>query len=176
MKSINVLDYSTEILKGVKSGALITTKCNGNVNTMSIAWGFLGIEWNKPIFVALVRENRHTRKMLDEHEEFTINIAIEDFDKNIIKYCGEKSGNDTDKIKDLNLDLCESEVVKVPGIKQLPLTLECRVIYKKLQDSSLISQENKDRFYPQDVSSNFYGSNQDYHIAYYGEVVNAYII
>ncbi|ETJ33041.1 hypothetical protein Q604_UNBC12511G0001, partial [human gut metagenome] len=30
--------------------------------------------------------------------------------------------------------------------------------------------------YPADVDSAFHGANKDYHTAYYGEIVNAYII
>lgn len=60
-KEIDVFDYASEILKAVKKGALLTTKADNKVNTMTIAWGSLGIEWGKPIFTAFVRENRFTR-------------------------------------------------------------------------------------------------------------------
>ena len=66
--------------------------------------------------------------------------------------------------------------ISVPGIKELPLTLECRVIYKQKQDKNQITEENKDKFYPQDVDSSFPGGNKDYHIAYYGEILDSYII
>jgi len=39
-----------------------------------------------------------------------------------------------------------------------------------------ITEENNKTFYPQDVDSLFCGSNKDYHTAYYGEIVSAYII
>ncbi|GAA6528459.1 hypothetical protein LPYR103PRE_04320 [Segatella asaccharophila] len=44
-KEINVLDYAGYILKGVNKGVLLTTKADGRVNTMTISWGTLGIEW-----------------------------------------------------------------------------------------------------------------------------------
>ena len=71
---IEVFDYANEILKAVNTGALLTTKADGKVNTMTIAWGTLGIEWSKPIFTVFVRENRFTRYMLGKNPEFTINI------------------------------------------------------------------------------------------------------
>ena len=88
--------------------------------------------------------------------------------KKILSYCGSKSGRDTDKIADLGLTLVEPSVISVPAIKELPLTLECRVIYKRHQDSNAIPQEIKDRFYPANTPD-------DYHTAYYGEIVAAYI-
>lgn len=70
----------------------------------------------------------------------------------------------------------ESKSISVPGIKELPLTLECKVIYKQKQDKDEISEENLKAFYPQDRDSSFHGANKDFHIAYYGEIVNDYII
>ncbi|MPN61707.1 hypothetical protein SDC9_209449 [bioreactor metagenome] len=66
--------------------------------------------------------------------------------------------------------------ISVPAIQELPLTLECRVIYKQKQDEHEITEENKKICYPQDVDSSFHGANKDFHTAYYGEIVSAYII
>lgn len=175
-KEIEIFDYANEILKGIQKGALLTTKADDFVNTMAISWGTLGIEWNKPIFIAYVRENRFTKQMLTKNPEFTINIPIGEYDKNIITVCGTKSGDSHDKIQELNLTLVEGHKISVPGIKELALTLECKVIYKQAQDETAISQEDKNRFYPQDVDSSFSGANQDYHTAYYAQIVSAYII
>ncbi len=176
MKKIDVFEYSKEILNGVKKGVLITTKTDKKVNTMAISWGTLGVEWNKPIFITFVRENRFTKFQLDENEEFTINIPLGDFDNKIIGITGTKSGHDIDKIKELNLTLVDGQSISVPAIKELPLTLECRVIYKQLQDKNAITPENLAQHYPQDVPSTYHASNKDFHTAYYGEIVNAYII
>ncbi len=175
-KQIEVFDYANEIIKAVKNGVLLTTKANDKVNTMTISWGTLGIEWNKPIFTTFVRENRFTKSQLEKNPEFTINIPFGDFNKKILGVAGTKSGHDIDKIKELGLTLEESEVISVPGIKELPLTLECKVIYKQEQDRNAIPAEIVEDCYPKDVDSSFHGSNKDYHTAYYGEIVNAYII
>lgn len=39
-----------------------------------------------------------------------------------------------------------------------------------------MTKEDQEKFYPQNVDSTFTGSNRDTHVAYYGEIVNAYII
>ena len=167
---VDVFTHAGEICKAMKKGILLTTKADGKVNTMTIGWGLVGIQWNKPIFLALVRESRHTRKMLDAGQEFTVNIPVAEIDSKILGYCGTKSGRDIDKIKDMNLTLEDPETISVPGIRELPLTLECRVLYRQLQDLSGIPEDILQRFYPQNVDSGFSGSNRDAHIAYYGEI------
>ncbi|WP_423364438.1 flavin reductase [Mycoplasma sp. P36-A1] len=174
-EKIEVFDYASEILKSINKGILLTTKAGDKVNTMTIGWGSLGVEWRTNIFIAYIRENRFTATQLQENAEFTVNVPLGDFDKKIIGICGSKSGLKTDKIKEAGLDLIESDVVSVPGIKQFPLTLECKVIYKKLQDKDQIEERFNKQFYPQDVASDFPGANKDYHYAIYGEIVNAYI-
>ena len=171
-KTVDAFDYAGYICKAMKKGILLTTKSGDKVNTMTIGWGKIGIEWNRPVFIAYVRETRYTKSMLENSGEFTVNIPYGQLASNILGYCGKKSGRDTDKIADLGLTLVESDVVSVPGIKELPLTLECRVIYKQAQDLNMLPDEILDRFYPIMDAEGF----RDYHIAYYGEIVNAYLI
>ena len=171
-RTIDAFDYAGHICKAMKKGILLTTQSGGQVNTMTIGWGTLGIQWNKPIFIAYVRESRYTRQLLDQTGEFTVNIPVGDVDSRILRHCGTCSGRDTDKIRDLGLDPVESDAVQVPGIRQLPLTLECKVIYTERQDLSRLPQTVTDRFYPVVGEEDF----RDCHIAYYGEIVNAYII
>lgn len=175
-KKIDVFEHMGEILKGVKKGVLITGKADDRVNSMTISWGMVGIEWGKPVFITFIRESRFTRSLIEKNGEFTVNIPIDDSAKDILAFCGSKSGRDVDKAKELGLTYEEPEMISVPGIKELPLTLECRVVYKQTQDTSAMTEENRDKFYPQNVDSLFTGSNRDTHVAYYGEIVNAYVI
>ncbi len=175
-KEIQVFDYASEIMKAVKTGVLLTTKSDDKVNSMTISWGTLGIEWGKPIFTVFVRENRFTKEQLEKNPEFTINIPMGEFNKKILGFCGTKSGHNIDKISELNLTLESPDKISVPAIKELPLTLECKVVYKQEQDRNEICEETKKVFYPQDVDSSYHGANKDFHTAYYGEIVSAYIV
>lgn len=105
--------------------------------------------------------------MLDGNPEFTINVPVGDYDKKILGVCGSKSGRDIDKIEVAGLTLVEPEVIGVPGIKELPLTLECRVLYRQQQDDDKLCDELRKRFYTLETGD---------HIAYYGEIVAAYVI
>lgn len=170
-ETINPLEHATEILQGVEKGVLLTTKQGDRVNAMTISWGNLGIEWGKPLFTAFVRQHRFTKEFLDATHEFTVNIPVGEFDKNIIAVCGSKSGRDMDKIADLGLTLEDPEVVAAPGIRELPLTLECRVRYIQDQDLSALDEEDVEKWYPADESG-----FRDYHTVFCGEIVAAYVI
>lgn len=169
-KMINPFDYAGEFAKHMPKGILLTTKGQSGVNTMTIGWGTLGIEWGRPMFVAYVRESRFTKQLLDENPEFTINCPVGELDGKILGFCGTKSGRDLDKIKELGLDLEEPDQISVPGIRQLPLTLECKVVYRNPQPTENLPQVILDRYYPEKDRI------RDFHHAYYGEIVSAYII
>ena len=166
-KKIDIRDYAGEIINAMRPGILLTTKVGGKVNSMTIGWGTLGIIWERPVFVAYVRQQRYSREMLDECREFTINVPVGDYRRKILGICGSKSGRDTDKIEAAGLTPVEPEVISVPGIKELPLTLECRVLYRQEQESDQFNDEITRQFYTMETGD---------HICYYGEIVAAYII
>ena len=167
-KTVHVFDYAEHICKALPAGVLLTAKQGDKVNTMTIGWGTVGVEWGKPLFVAFVRPSRYTHGMIEATGEFTVNIPMGDT-KRILGFCGSKSGRDVDKIKELGLTLEEPSDISVPGIKELPLTLECKVLYKQDQVMSQLRDDLLDRYYDRNDLG-------DYHTAYYAEIVNAYII
>ena len=165
-RKINVWDYAGAILEPLGKGVLMTTKADGVTDTMTIGWGTLGIEWGKPIFIAYVRESRYTKELVDKNPEFTINVPYGAFNKEIIGFCGTKSGRDVDKFAAMGLTTEEGKTVSVPAIRELPLTLECKVIYKQEQRKEGIPEDAMARYYPKG----------DFHTAYYGEITAAYIV
>lgn len=169
---IDPVEYAPQILRALKKGILLTVKDGEELNTMTIGWGHLGIEWSTPTFVAYVRGCRHTKPMLDRCCEFTVNIPLEEPDRNILKVCGTKSGRDMDKFRELGLTPEEPEVISVPGIRQFPLTLECRVIYRQQQEPGCVLDDHIFTHYQHPCPD----VEQDYHTAYYGQIVSAYII
>ena len=166
-KKIDIRDYAGEIIKAMRPGILLTTKVSNKVNSMTIGWGTLGIIWERPVFVAYVRKQRYTREMLDKCREFTINVPVGEYRRNILGICGSKSGRDMDKIETAGLTLVEPEVINTPGIKELPLTLECRVLYSQEQESDQFNDE---------ITRQFYTIETGDHFCYYGEIVSTYII
>ena len=98
-RKVDVLEYSGKIMKALSKGVLLTVKGDEKVNSMVISWGALAIEWNKPIFITYVRENRYTKPILDKTMEFMVNIPLEKMDPKIFSVCGMKSGRNIDKVK-----------------------------------------------------------------------------
>lgn len=172
-KYIDPSDYARMIMKKLPSGILLTTKADETINTMVIGWGTIGVNWGKNVFVAYVRESRFTKALLDKNPEFTVNIPADRIDSNILKIAGSMSGRDLDKIKELNLTPVDSENISVPAIAELPVTLECKVLYAQEQELSEESFDNSllTKYYPADSNN-----KRDQHTAFYAEIVNAYIL
>ncbi len=164
-------EHAGEIIRALKPGTLLTTKDGDKLNSMVIGWGTIGINWGKPVFITYVRKSRFTHELLDKNPEFTINVPTGAFDPKILKICGSKSGRDMDKIKEAGLTPVDPETISVPGFKEFPLTLECRVIYCQDQDPAGFDKDSLERLYPADAAG-----HRDFHTTYYGEIVNAYII
>ena len=165
-KALYNLSYGVFMLStrsGEKVNGCITNTC------MQVA--------NDPIRIAIsVLNSNYTCDLIKESGIFALSLLDVQCSFETIKHFGFQSGRDVDKAEELGLTYEEPETVSVPGIKELPLTLECRVVYKQTQDTSAMTEENRDKFYPQNVDSLFTGSNRDTHVAYYGEIINAYVI
>lgn len=178
-KEISVFDYAGAIFKAMPKGILLTSEAEDCINAMTIGWGTLGIEWGVPIFAAYVREGRFTTELLERTGEFTICVPYGDkYEKEvrkIIGMCGSQSGRDLDKLARAGAHLVDAEMIRPPAIRELPLTIECRVVFQQVQPIKDISYRFK-KYYPQDVESWNVGANKDPHIAYYGEILTAYIL
>ena len=166
-KYIDCREYADVITKALNPGILLTAKADGKVNPMTIGWGTVGVNWSKPVFAAYVRQSRYTHHLLDANPFFTVNVPYGEYDRSVLGLCGTKSGRDTDKIAEAGLTPVGPEVVSVPGLKEFPLTLECRVIYREEQTAARLPDEIRRQFYTVETGD---------HVAYFGEIVAAYII
>ena len=174
-EKVNITDYANLIAKALPKGILLNT--NGDkFNTMVIGWGHLGTLWSRPTFHVYVRQGRYTKSQLDKTGEFTVSIPLDLPDARINKICGWQSGYQIDKVKEAGLELEEAEVIHTPGIRQYPLTVECRVLYAQDQDLDRIPEDIRSRMYPQDVDGTYPMANRDSHTMYVGEIVDAYVI
>ena len=88
---IDYRDCAGAIIKALRPGILVTTKAGDKINSMTIGWGTIGVVWEKPIFVAYVRDCRYTYEMLQKNPEFTVNIPVGEFDKKTLALLGSKN-------------------------------------------------------------------------------------
>lgn len=156
------LDKAMENLH--KKGAFLTVKDKEKINTMTISWGNIGFEWNRPIFTTLVRKSRYTHDFLENTGEFTISIPSDESFQDTLVFCGTQSGKNVDKFEKCKLEVSEGKSVSVPVIANCGYVYECRVVYKQDMDISLLSEDIKKASYPDD----------DYHTIYYGEIIACY--
>lgn len=171
-REINPFDYAGDIFKALPEGILLTSEAEDCVNAMTIGWGTLGIEWGVPIFAAYVRTTRFTYDLIERTGEFTICAPYGELSKTAAKaigICGSKSGRDVDKLAKAGVHLVEADIVRPPAIKELPLTLECRVVFSQLQPIKDIDNRFGKFYVPNTAHS-------EPHVAYYGEILKAYII
>ena len=174
-EKISLTDYANVLTAMLPKGILLNT--NGDrFNSMVIGWGHIGTLWNRPTFLVYVRQSRYTKGQMDKTGEFTISAPLDKVDPTINRICGTQSGFDIDKVQAAGLILEDAEIIHTPGIRQYPLTLECRILYAQDQDLSRIPQDIIDSFYPQLKPGDDPMDNRDFHTMYVGEIVSSYII
>jgi flavin reductase (DIM6/NTAB) family NADH-FMN oxidoreductase RutF len=148
----------------MKQGAFLTVKNAEKTNTMTIGWGSIGFEWRKPMFTVLVRKSRFTHDLLENSDEFTVSIPINDKMKKALTFCGTKSGRYIDKFKECNLALIPGREISTPIIEGCELQFVCKIIYKQNMDPAALDATIKNNCYP----------DNDFHTIYYGQIIAAY--
>ncbi len=142
---------------------LLTAGDKNEFNTMTASWGTLGVFWHKPVAIGFVRPTRHTYNFTEESDFFSMSF-LKQGNREILNFCGTKSGRDTDKIAETGLVPVEMENGTV-GYEQSKLVFECKKIYyDDLKPVFFLPENADDKFYP----------NKDYHRMYFGEVLNVY--
>ena len=174
-EAIQVRDYAGHIMDMLPKGLLLNT-VGEKFNSMIIGWGDLGRLWSRPSFLVYVRDSRYTKAQLDAAGEFTVSVPMEKPDPEIVRICGSLSGRDIDKAEAAHLTLEEPELIRTPGIREFPLTLECRILYSQKMDHTRLPQEIQDQYYPPVTDDPSARANHDDHTLYAGEIVCAYMI
>ncbi len=144
-----------------KDGLLLVAGKLGN--PMTIGWGNIGIIWGRPVFLVLVRPSRFTFGLMEETDEFTVNVPTDSQKKEVL-LCGTMSGRDTDKIEKCAFTLAKSATVSVPHIRECPIHYECRTIHKNNVINAQLNRE---------IVAGSYKAG-DYHTIYFGQILGVY--
>lgn len=88
------------------------------------------VSFNPPIVAFCPAETRDTFKNICEIPEFVVNIPTDKMLKEI-NICAKPFPRGVNEIKEANLTEEKSEKVKPPRIKECPVQLECKFIFKK---------------------------------------------
>lgn len=133
----------------------------GDYNTMTVAWGFFGIMWSRPMAAVVVRPTRFTFGFMNRYDTFTLTAFDKKFKKDL-NLLGTKSGRDGDKITETRLTPVPSTVVAAPSFREAELVVECKKVYW-------------DDFKPENFLDPYIETKypkKDYHRMYFGEVLH----
>lgn len=149
-----------EFLDKLNGGALLTAiRENGEINTMTVSWGGIGILWGKRVAFVFVRPQRHTFTFTEGECKMSLSF-FDEGKKEVLSFCGTKSGRDIDKINACGLKYTLEN--GYPVFKDAIYTLKLGKIY-----SDTIK---KDHFI--DTESLKWYKNDDFHTMYICEIVN----
>lgn len=128
-------------------------------NSMTVAWGSLGIMWNKPFAMVVVRPQRYTRQFIDAADSFTLAVFPEQY-RSTLELLGSMSGREMDKMNASGLTAIASTRVASPSYEEAELMIECRKIYF-------------DDYEPKQFLADFIEDmyDKDYHRMYFGQVL-----
>jgi len=143
-----------------KDWMLITAGTPDKFNMMTASWGGIGNLWRGPVAFAFVRHQRYTFPLMEANSHFTLTFYDAGW-RDMLNFCGTKSGRDVDKVAATGLTPVEGATGAV-YFAEARLVLECRKIYA--QD---LKAEN---FVVPEFDSQFYAA-KDYHKLYVGEIV-----
>ncbi len=105
---------------------LVTCQGRGTQpNIITAAWA--GTVCSEPPMISVsVQPRRYSHGLIKERREFVVNIPTASQAEEV-DYCGLVSGRDVDKFEACGFTPEESRRVSVPGIKECPVQLECKV-------------------------------------------------
>ena len=142
---------------------LVAAGDENKFNMMTASWGFVGQMWNKNSAITVIRPTRYTKEFVDNNDLFTISFLGEDAKKSVHSVCGKLPGREVDKCKETGLNpVFKDDTVFFDKAR---LVLVCTKMY--------VSEIRHECFIDKNLDEQFY--NDDYHIAYVGEIVKCYI-
>lgn len=131
-----------------KDWLLLTAQKDNKVNTMTAAWGGLGVLWEKKVAYLFVRPQRYTKEFIDASERLSISVLPSEYKKQL-GYLGSVSGRDEDKIA--NSGLTVKDFDGVPGFEEARLTIVAKKLYAQelkeacFIDTDIIEKEYKEK-------------------------------
>ncbi|MBR2169898.1 MAG: flavin reductase family protein [Alistipes sp.] len=162
---IDPKQISDNFIKAIGSDwALVTAGDHVEQNTMTVSWGGVGVMWNYPVAIVVIRPQRYTFEFTERCDKLTLSFLPEQYRK-ALTYCGTHSGRDEDKISNAGLSVTFTEE-DTPAIAEARLVLECRKLYTdNIKAENFIEQGIVERWYPE----------SDFHKVYVLQITNAYI-
>ena len=165
MKEISYLEAIQLTTDRLQHGGVFLTVGGETPNTMTIGWGGVGCVWNRPVFMAPVRPQRHTYEMLKAAGEFTVSVPTKNPLKQELLFAGTKSGRDCNKFDGHGLTAVPAQQVSAPIIRECGLHFECKTL--------LTQDMTPDRMDPAIIDYTYKAG--DFHTMFFGEILRCYL-
>lgn len=146
-----------------KQWMLITAGDENNSNCMTANWGGVGYLWNAPVAFIFVRPQRYTYDFVEKNRLFTLSFFDKRKYKDILTFCGTRSGRDFDKVSETGLRIYPTPNGSLT-YEQAKLAIECKKIYYNDIDPDNFLDSLIRRNYP----------DGDYHRMFIGKIVACY--
>lgn len=164
-KPISVKELREPIVKTIADDwLLVTAGSKDSFNMMTASWGEIGHLWGEPVFTVFIRPQRYTYQFMESSKYFTVTVFSEQY-RDILNFCGTKSGRDYDKIKETGLVPLYTDLDNV-YYEQGRLVIECEKIYA--------DDFKAERFTDSSIPEKVYPSG-DFHRMYIGKIVNIWV-
>ncbi len=144
-------------------GMALAAGKEGDMNTMTIGWGDLGVLWGKPIFTVYVSTDRYTNEFMQRYPYFTV-MALPERHHEALRYIGSHSGREGDKLTPAGLHASFTALGN-PIFDEANLAIECRTIYSHQFEAEKLDP---------DVRAFYERTRLGRHVAYIGEIVNVW--
>lgn len=153
----------------IGKGAFLTAG-GDTPNPMTIGWAQFGVVWGKPMVLVFVRKSRHTHKLLQGTDRFTVSVPKPDTMKAELGWCGSHSGRDGDKFAGAGLKCAKAQSDGADGVAGCAMRFECRVVQRTDMPLDRLDDALRARFYTPSPAL----SDGDPHELFFGEVLAAY--
>ena len=164
MTDRNYLDVLEFAMDALSHGRAFLTVNGETPNTMTIGWGTIGYIWGKPVFMVVVRPQRHTYGLIESAKEFTVSIPTREDLSGQLRFAGTESGRDGNKFSGHGLTAVPGKVVNAPIVKECGLHFEMKTLLAQKMTEDQMDALTLSRCYPE----------RDLHTMYFGEIVACY--
>lgn len=164
MKEISYLDAIQTTTEHLQHGGVFLTVGGKTPNTMTIGWGSVGCVWSRPVFMVLVRPQRHSFEMLKAAGEFTVSVPTKNPLKRELAFAGTQSGRDFNKFVGHGITAAPAQVVGAPIVRECGIHFECKTL--------LTQDMTPDRMDPSIIDFTYRAA--DFHTMFFGEILRCY--
>ncbi len=148
---------------------LVTAGNEQSFNTMTAAWGALGMAWGCPAAFIMIRESRYTYEFLQREQAYTLSFFDEEY-RPALRICGTQTGRTDDKVKNAGL----TPVATPSGLmtfREARMVIECRNMYQNGLDTEHLTPAYQESV----VKGTHYDTDPTRHQLFISEITNVYI-